>query len=171
MTPILLALSLIFSDPAKTKPVFIPADAFNSPQRYGLTRELIAKIDRDMTASLEARRAIGDDGECATAPPQLPGDVDASGTIVEITDGWNTDYGVVTSVARVKLQSGEEVLVEFPFGSMRVGRTTWCTGNRRLKAGDTITFNARRAASVPARLIAISTSFSPARGGEGAAGG
>jgi hypothetical protein len=153
---LLLALTLIFSDPAKTKPVFIPADAFNAPQRYGLARDVIAQLDRDMTASIDARRAIGDDGECATAPPQLPGDVNVTGTIVELTAGWNADYHVVTSLGRVRLQSGEEVLVEFPFGSMRLGRTTWCTGNTQLKTGDTITFNARRAASVPARLICVS---------------
>lgn len=156
MTPIVLALILIFSDSAKTKPVFIPADAFNAPQRYGLTRDVIAQLDRDMIASIEARRAIGDDGECAMAPPQLPGDVDVTGTVLDLTAGWNAEYRAVTSLGHVRLQSGEEVLVEFPFGSMRLGRTTWCTGNAQLKTGDTITFNARRAASVPARLICVS---------------
>ena len=153
---LLLALSLIFSDPAKTKPLFIPADAFNSPQRYGLTREFIAQIDRDMTQSREAQRAIGDDAVCATAAPQPHGDVDATGTIIEITAGWNVEQHYVTSLARVRLKDGDEVLVEFPFGSMRLGRTTWCTGTARPKAGDGITFNARRATSEPPRLICVS---------------
>ena len=153
---LLLALTLIFSDAAKTKPIFIPADAFSSPQRYDLTRDTIARLDREMTESLEARHAIGDDAECATAPAQPRGDIDASGTIVDITAGWNSEQRIVTSLARVKLTSGEEVLVELPFGSMQLGRTTWCTGTTRLKAGDGITFNARRAASEPPRLICVS---------------
>ena len=151
-----LLLTLIFSDAAKTKPLFVPADAFNTPQRYGLTHDFIDRIDRDMTASLEARRATGDDGDCATAASQPRGDVDASGTIIEITSGWNVEQRYATSLARVKLTGGEEVLVEFPFGSMRLGRTTWCTGNQQLKAGDMVTFNARRARSEPARLICVS---------------
>jgi len=58
---------------------------------------------------------------------------------------------LVTTLARVRLTSGEEVLVEFPFGSMQLGRTTWCTGDTRLKTGDAIGFNAKRAASEPPR--------------------
>jgi hypothetical protein len=153
---LVLALTLIFSDAAKTKPLFIPADAFTSPQRYGLTRDFIGQVDRDMSSAREAQRVISDGAECATAAPQPHGDVDAAGTIVEIIAGWNVEQRVVTSLARVRLTTGEEVLVEFPFGTMRLGRTTWCTGNARPKAGDTITFNARRAASEPARLICVS---------------
>jgi hypothetical protein len=154
----ILLLTLIFSDAAKTKPLFIPADAFTSPQRYGLTRDFIAQVDRDMISAHEAQRMIDGDAECATAATQPHGDVDATGTIVEIISGWNVEQHVVTSLARVRLTTGDEVLVEFPFGSMRLGRTTWCTGNARPKAGDTITFNARRAASEPARLIATPSS-------------
>ena len=158
----LLALTVVFSDPAKTKPLFIPADAFTSPQHYGLSRELINDVDRDMTSARETRQALGDDADCATAPPQARGDVDASGTVVEITSGWNTELRIVTSLARVKLQSGEEVLVEFPFGSMKLGRTTWCTGDQQLKTGDAIAFNARRVASAPERLVVISFTSSRA---------
>jgi len=151
---LLLLLTVIFSDPAKTKPLFIPAEAFNAPRRFGLSKTALAQIDRDMTASLEARRAIGDEAGCATAEAQPRGDVDASGTVIEVTAGWNADRHLVTTLARVRLTSGVEVLVEFPFGSMQLGRTTWCTGDMRLKAGDAIAFNAKRAASEPPRLIA-----------------
>ncbi|HEY4639833.1 MAG TPA: hypothetical protein VII75_00690 [Thermoanaerobaculia bacterium] len=151
---LLLTLTVIFSDPAKTKPLFIPADAFTSPQQYGLTRDFINQIDSDMTSVRETRRALGEESDCATAPAQARGDIDATGTILEIASGWDAELRIVTSLARVKLQSGEEVLVEFPFGSMRLGRTTWCTGDRQLKAGDAIAFNARRVQSTPARLIA-----------------
>jgi len=75
---LLLLLTVIFSDAAKTKPLFIPAEAFNAPRRFGLSKTALAQIDRDMTASLEARRAIGDEAECATAEPQPRGEVDAS---------------------------------------------------------------------------------------------
>ncbi len=153
---LLLLLTVIFSDPAKTKPLFIPADAFSSPQHYGLTRDFIHQLDRDMTSMRETRNALGDNAECATAPAQSRGDIDASGTVIEITSGWNTELRIVTSLARVKLSTGEEVLVEFPFGSMRLGRTTWCTGDQQLKAGDAIAFNARRLASAPQRLFCVS---------------
>lgn len=152
----LLALTLIFADPAKTRPIFIPAEAFNAPRQYGLTRAAIGELDRQMSEARDARRAIGDDADCATAPAQPRGDIDASGTIVEIAAGWDSEQRMVASLARVKLANGEEVLVEFPFGSMQVGRTTWCTGTTRLKAGDAIAFNARRAASAPERLICVS---------------
>jgi hypothetical protein len=153
---LLLILTVIFSDPAKTKPLFIPADAFTSPQRFGLTRDLIDQVDRDMTSARETRQTLGDEAECATAPAQSRGDIDASGTVLEITSGWNTELRIVMSLARVKLQSGEEVLVEFPFGSMKLGRTAWCTGDQQLKAGDAIAFNARRVASTPVRLSCVS---------------
>ena len=152
----LLTLTVIFSDSAKTKPLFIPEGAFTTPHRYALSRDFINQVDNDMSSMRETRHAVGDDAECAMAPPQPRGDVDASGTVLEISAGWNTELRIVTSLARVKLSSGEEVLVEFPFGTMRLGRTTWCTGDQQLKAGDTIAFQARRVASTPERLSCVS---------------
>jgi len=161
------ATLVIWSDAAKTKPLFVPAEAFSSPRKYGLSNDAIAAIDRDMLASREARMAIGDEATaCAMqwpTPPDLP--IKVSGTILEITAGWNTQQHAVTSLARIRitavtagdLHPGNEVLVELPSGAMSLGRTIWCTGSRAndAKRGDTIAFRASRRKSEPALLVAF----------------
>jgi hypothetical protein len=153
---ILAILTVVFSDSGKTQPLFIPADAFRNPRAYELSRGAVEDYLRDMNQIAEARAMLEDKQPCATVEPQPAGEVDGSGTIVEVTSGWNADRRYVTSLARVKLKSGDEVLMEFLFGTMTLGRVTWCSGTERLKEGDTITFSAVKSATTPAHLICVS---------------
>jgi len=154
MTTFLLVLTVIFTDSSKTTPLFVPSDAFSSPRRYGLTKAMVEQLDTDMTNAKAAREMV-DEGmsECATAEPAPPGDIEDTATILELTTGWNTEQHYVTTLARVKRSNGDETLLELPFGSMQIGRSTWCTGTDRLKAGDTIAFTAFQGVSQPERLI------------------
>ena len=68
----------------------------------GKTGALIRALQAHPGSLIVDARFVGDvDGDCATAAPQPKGDVDGSGTIVDPTAGWDTEFRHVTTLALV----------------------------------------------------------------------
>lgn len=153
----------LWLDESQSRASFIPEQAFATPAKYGLTKATIADISKDMDLSKETVAAINgsaeslgiEQSECShSAIETLPEPTIAGiGQIVSLTPGWNRQRqqaSTLACIAVTEVTRGEApstIVIDVPYGSLRVGRTTWCTQSLpplSLTAGQKIHFTGAR---------------------------
>jgi hypothetical protein len=149
----------LWLDAEKTRASFVPEQAFASPVKYGLTKSTIAEISKEMDQAKETVEAINGSAESLGIKPSeciqaaienLPEPTAAGiGQIVALNPGWNRERQQASTLVCIKViemtrgEAPSAILMDLPTGSIRVGRTTWCTESQpplSLAVGQKVSF-------------------------------